>query len=200
MGGIRVMWYPVDSVKHTSAGIVSIVQCPTGIWESCNSGCGTLHCILFNNPTIWEIILGHRRAVQYCDNLRPYTAAFILSTSIIMAATNSILTWHYEYSHEDFPLLSLSSSSPIWHKQIMDTQPPQLPISGSKSRQLVGITSDKESLARRRNADTRSSMDPLPMQPPDTWPKMHIYKLSVIEEQTQIWTSMQLDISIFISV
>jgi len=92
IASVSFMQYPRDSLRQTSADVLSLVQCLIDVGQSCDFGSRTVQFIPVNKQTTADLSIAHLWAVGNACNLWPYTAGFILSIWNILAATYSILT------------------------------------------------------------------------------------------------------------
>jgi len=88
---VSFMYYPGDSLRQTSADVLSLEQCPIDSWQSCDLSCRTTHFIPVDKQTTTNRRIAHLRAVQNPCNLQLYVVAFILSIMNMLAVTYSIL-------------------------------------------------------------------------------------------------------------
>jgi len=90
---VSLMYYHGDFLRHTSADILSLQECPIYIRQSCDFGCQTAQLIPGNTlPTSDRLIVSHGTVGNLC-NLQPYPAGFSLGITCNLAATYFILTW-----------------------------------------------------------------------------------------------------------
>jgi len=113
---VIVMQYPGDYLRQTSADVGSLEQHPIDMWWSVDAGGCTPQLISVTKQTASDRLFANCGAVGNPCNLQPYSAWFILSITIMLAATYSIPTRSQLYSPQGFPLplviIFLSYSSP----------------------------------------------------------------------------------------
>jgi len=86
------MQYPWDHLRQTSADVLSLEQHPMNISRVGNSGGRTPQFITVTKHTTSDRLIANCWVVGTPCNLQPYSAGFILSITIMLAATYSILT------------------------------------------------------------------------------------------------------------
>ena len=91
---VSFMHYPWDSLRQTSADILSLKQWPIYIWQSCYFSCCTPQFIPINKQTTMDRHITHLGTGGNPCNLQLWAAGFILSIMHMLAAKYSILTWH----------------------------------------------------------------------------------------------------------
>jgi len=89
---ITFMLYPRDNLRQTSAAVRSLELHPINIKDLGDSGGLTLQCIPFNKQTISDRLFVICGVVGNPCNLQPYSVGFILSITVMSAATYTILT------------------------------------------------------------------------------------------------------------
>ena len=117
--GVSFMYYQRDSLRPTSADVLSLGRFPMYRWQSCDFGWRTPQFIPVNKKATADRHIAHRGAVGTHSNLQLYPAEFILSLTNMLAANYSIVTWSELYNRQNFPLLFiivfLSNSTPANH-------------------------------------------------------------------------------------
>jgi len=89
---IVFMYFPGEYLRQTSADVLSLEQHPINIYQLGNSGSRTQKFIPVTKQTSSDRLFANCRVVGNPCNLQPYSAGFILSITIMLAATYSILT------------------------------------------------------------------------------------------------------------
>jgi hypothetical protein len=89
---ISFTYYPGDYLRQTRAVVLSLEQYPINVYQLGNSGCRTQQFVAVNKQTTLDQLIANCRAVGNPCNLQPYSAGFILSIMIMLAAIYSILT------------------------------------------------------------------------------------------------------------
>jgi hypothetical protein len=98
------MYCSWDNSSQTSAEILSLKQWPIYRYQSCDLGCHTKRLIPVNTQTSSDGLIAHLRAGENPCNLQLNAAGFIWSITNLLIASDSILTSHWQYNPQDFPL------------------------------------------------------------------------------------------------
>jgi hypothetical protein len=85
------MYHPRDSLRHTSADVLSLEQSCIYSCQSWNSSCHTAQSIAVNTHTTTDRHIALLEAVGNTCNLQLCAAGFILSIKNLLAANYSIL-------------------------------------------------------------------------------------------------------------
>jgi hypothetical protein len=86
------MYYPGDDVRQTSADVLSLELHRIFVTRLGDSGSRTSPCILVTKQTTSDRLIANCGAVGNPCKLQPYSAGFIVSITVMLAATYSILT------------------------------------------------------------------------------------------------------------
>jgi hypothetical protein len=80
-------------LRQTSADVLCFKQYRTIIWQSCDFGSHTPQYMAVNTQSSLYWLIGNPSTAGNPCNLQLYSAGFLLSITILLAATYSILIW-----------------------------------------------------------------------------------------------------------